>query len=154
MRKRSQLSQISSGRKQAGGRKTEPKGNAEALVELTNRFKRYRAKRRPGARVPEDLREATVAALRRGVSPGELYRRCGVSSEQLRAWKAARKSTRRKRKRCGDAADVQVFSVVDSQAQKPVDKQWLENAMDEELFLQLGRWSVRVGRAESAQGGC
>jgi hypothetical protein len=152
MGKRSQSSQSTPSRKQARQRGAQTESSV-VLADLKERFARFRAKHRRGTRVPGELRAATLAALRKGVTSGELYRSCGVSWGQLEAWKAGRKSSRT-RARKGDAApaDVRVFSVVDAEPE-PAERPALTNPLNEDLELRLGRWSVRVRLAEPGRGG-
>ncbi len=152
MGKRSQSSQSTPRHNRARQRRGQTEGSA-VLGDLKERFARFRAKHRRGTRVPGELRAATLAALRKGVTTGEVYRSCGVSWGQLEAWKAGRKSSRtRAKKRDAEPADVRVFSVVDGEPEA-VQRPALGDPLDEELELRLGRWSVRVRLAEPARGG-
>jgi hypothetical protein len=147
MGKRWQSSQSRLTRKQGRQRGAQTESTA-VVADLKERFARFRAGHTRGTRVPGELRAATLAALRKGVTPGELYRSCGVSWGQLEAWKAGRKSSRtRGKKGDGAPADVRVFSVVDA-VQRPAAVE----PLDEEFELRLGRWSVRVRLAERARG--
>lgn len=119
---------------------------SSVLADLEGRFARFRAEHRRGTRVPVELRTAVLAALRRGVTAGELYRTCGIGWSQLEAWKSGPNSVRKRGRR--DAADVRVFSVVDAE---PLDQQAAVVAIENELELRLGRWSVRVRLAEPAR---
>jgi len=153
MNKRSQAShQTTRRRKQGRERGTQGESSA-VLSELKESFARFRAKHRRGTRVPGELRAATLAAVRKGVSSGELYRSCGVSWGQLEVWKAGRESSRtRAKRRDAEPADVRVFSVVDTEP-APLQRPALVSPLDEEFELRLGRWSVRVRLAEPARGG-
>jgi hypothetical protein len=120
------------------------------LADLEARFALFRAEHPRGTRVPSDLRAATLAALRRGITPGALHRSCGVSWSQLEAWKSGRGSERTKvDARDEPQTDVRVFSVVDAE---PVDRLAPGAGEVEELVLRLGHWSVRVRLAGRAQG--
>ncbi len=90
------------------------------LADLEARFARFRAEHARGTRVPRELREAAVAAVRAGVAAGAIYRTCRVSWSQLETWKVGQQSAIRRRSRTRRAAppDVRVFSVVDA---KPTD---------------------------------
>ncbi len=152
MGKRSQSSQSSPRHKQARQRRAQTERSA-VLADLKERFARFRAKHRRGTRVPGELRAATLAALGKDVSSGELYRSCGVSWGQLEAWKAGCKSSgTRAKKRNAEPAEVRVFSVVDAEPE-PVERPGLVNPLDEGLELRLGLWSVRVRLAEPGRGG-
>lgn len=129
MRRASQSTPITSGRRGSPRAGLEP----PALAELEGRFARFRQEHSRGARVPEDLRAAALAALREGVGVGALHRTCGVSWSQVMAWKGARRAT--PAKPAAEPTDVRVFSVVD---------QIREPSAGHELELRLGPWSVSV----------
>jgi hypothetical protein len=109
-----------------------------ALAVLVARFARFRREHRRGARVPFELRAATLAALQSGVKQGELCRACGISWTQVMTWKAVGRKLAKPAG--GAAADVRVFSVVDEPAagHAPVV------STDQTLELRLGPWSVSV----------
>jgi hypothetical protein len=121
-----------------GGRST------SLLADLESRFARFRAEHPRGTRVPIDLRTAALAALREGVSAGDLYRACGIGWSQLETWKSGRKGVRKKRT---PEEDVRVFSVVDAE---PLDQR-ARVAVEDEIELKLGRWSVRIRLAAAAR---
>jgi hypothetical protein len=112
------------------------------LEDLERRFAQFRGEHTRGARIPEDLRAAAVSALLKGVVAGAIERTCGVSWNQLHAWKggqrsvAARRASRGAKSRPG----ARVFSVVDD----PVDRGAPPMSASNELELRLGPWSVRV----------
>jgi hypothetical protein len=112
------------------------------LTELERRFAEFRRDHPRGARVPVDLKEATLAVLAKGIAPGAISRTCGVSWSQLMAWKGARRSapTRRASRRAKSTPDVRVFSVVD----EPVDRGAPAASADHALELRFGPWSVSV----------
>ena len=116
------------------------------LAELAHRFEEYRRDHPRGARVPVDLKEATLAVLAKGVAAGAISRTCGVSWSQLMAWKGARRSppTRRASRRVKSTPDVRVFSVVDA----PVVRDAPAVSADNTLELRLGPWSVSVRLAD------
>ena len=103
---------------------------ASALAELESRFARFRREQPRGARVPEELRAAVVAAVAQGVRPGELQRTCGVTWSQVMTWQARR------------AAKVRVFSVVDEPREDP--PQPSESTGGGALELRIGPWTVSV----------
>lgn len=121
------------------------------LADVEERFARFRAEHPPGTRIPDELREAALVALRAGVAAGALYRTCRISWSQLETWKAAQTSairTRRRTRRAG-RSDVRVFSVVDA---KPMDQGVPSKPAEQDLELRLGRWSLRVRLADPAGG--
>jgi len=112
------------------------------LADLERRFAQFRREQPRGARVPDDLRAATLAAEAKGVSAGAIHRTCGVSWSQLMAWKGARRSApaQRARRRAKSTSDVRVFSVVED----AIDRGVPTTSADNELELRLGRWAVSV----------
>ena len=139
----------SSRRRRRGGLRGSKSANP-VLEELEGRFARFRAENPPRTRVPADLRASAVAALSRGVTSGDLFRRCGVSWSQLKAWKSESKSVRPKtRARDPSPDEVRVFSVVDEEA---VVAHAAPVPAEPALELRLGRWSVRVQLTEPAEG--
>ena len=105
------------------------------LKVLAEHFERVRAGQR-FARVPKELRAAALAALREGVSEGELRRSCRLSWSQLDAWKRAASSSR-----ALAAKGVRVFSVVDEGRRVA---QEAAAAEAQTLELRAGPWSVTV----------
>src|SRR5579859_5528096 len=78
------------------------------LADLEARFARLRAKHARGTRVPRELREAALAAVRLGVAPGTIYRTCGVSWSQLGDLEGG--AAQRDSQALADAARLRVFS--------------------------------------------
>jgi len=127
-------------------------GKSPVLAELARRYARFRRKHPRGARIPSELRAATLAALEKGVSPSELHRSCGVSWNQVAAWRAARSTGDRVAREGDDATDVRVFSVVDEPALEGGAPK-LEAGREAELELRLGSWSVTVRLADPGRTG-
>ena len=91
-----------------------------------------------------------MAALSRGVTSGDLFRRRGVSWSQLKAWKSKSKSVRGKTRVRDPRPDaVRIFSVVDEEVVVP---HAAPVPAEPALELRLRRWSVRVQLAERAEG--
>ena len=131
------------GRKRSGGRRRSAEGRSPAsgLAELAGRFARFRREQPRGARVPEELRAAVVAALDEGVAPGELQRACGLSWTQVMTWQA-RHPGERGTSRSAGASQVRVFSVVDEPREDPAGAP--ESMGGRGLELRLGPWTVSV----------
>jgi len=115
---------------------------SSVLADLERRFAEFRREHPRGARVPDDLRAATLDAQVKGVSAGAIHRSCGVSWSQLMAWQSAGRSAPAQRASRGakPPADVRVFSVVDD----PMDRGAPAVSADNELELRVGPWSVSV----------
>lgn len=132
-------------------RRSRLSADSTILADVEARFARFRAEHPPGTRVPDELREAALAALRAGVAAGALYRTCRISWTQLETWKAAQPSAsrRRQRTRGGPPANVRVFSVVDAKA---IDGHTPVKTAEPDLELRFGRLSLIVRLADPARG--
>lgn len=118
---------------------------SDARVEaLRQRFARFRRAHEPRTRYPRNLRAAVLAALRGGVAEPELRRACGLSADQLAAWR------RREQIEAQQDAKVtpppRVFSVVDEFPGSHPDRAVPPVGEDVELFI-CG-WAVRIRRVE------
>ena len=129
------------GRKGSGGRRRSAEGRWSGLAELAGRFARFRREQARGARVPEELRAAVVAALGQGVAPSELQRACGVTWSQVMTWQARRPGDRRA-SGSAEPTKVRVFSVVDEPGEDPAEAP--ESMGERGLELRLGPWTVSV----------
>jgi hypothetical protein len=125
-----------SARRRRGTRSQVGGDEPSALVELGERFARFRREHRRGTRIPDELREGALALLR-DFTPADLYRTCGISLAQVVAWKEAKAGRTE-----SDPADVRVFSVVDEEpARRPEPS--VAAAMPE-LELRVGPFVVSV----------
>lgn len=123
--------------------------SSSMLAALAERYSRFRQEHPRGARIPVELRTATLAALDAGVSTGELYKSCGVSWSQVVTWQGRSSSASQAAMDEDGPTDVRVFSVVDAPA---VDGGEAKATADgeAELELRLGPWSVTVRRTKEA----
>lgn len=131
-------------------RPAHPRADKTAVIEdLEARFAAFRRHSRPFARIPPDLREAILAAVRQGVSPGQLRRVCGLSTSQLDQWRRPAPG------RGGPVAELRparVFSVMDA-APAPSSPPVATSAQGDALELRLGPWSVSVRLAPQQPAG-
>ena len=119
------------------------------LPELARRFAQFRAKRRRGTRIPEDLRTAALRALEAGVTQSELQRRCGVSSSMVQAWRAARTPSVADERGARD--EVRAFRVVGAEG---VDERTpASSPVAPELVLRIGTWSVTIRTTGTEEAG-
>ena len=125
----------SAGRR-VGGRRRVGAGEPSELVALGKRFAQFRKEHPRGARIPDDLRAAALALLRK-VAPAGVYRACGISFGQVMAWKEAEA-------RSPTEPDLRVFSVVDEEPALRLAPKATESAAAPALELRLGPWSVSV----------
>jgi len=123
------------------GSQRSAEGSASALAELESRFARFRREQPRGARVPEELRAAAIAAVAQGVRPGELQRTCGVTWSQVMTWQARRTGDQGASGSAGPT-QVRVFSVVDEPRKDRPEPP--ESMGERELELRLGPWTVSV----------
>ena len=113
------------------------------VADLAKRFAAFRRSSPRFARVPRELRESVVAAIRLGVPPGLLRRACGVSSSQLDLWQAgAQLGTARTGR---ETPRVRTFSVIGRDSPPPSAPMGAANG--EALELRIGPWSISVRMA-------
>jgi len=103
------------------------------LDALVQRFAAFRRQHGRGARVPRDLRDATLSVLEHGAPPRDVYRACGLSWGQVAAWRSRRPELP---PAPAEPPDVRVFTLTED----PPDP----GAHGAELELRLGRWSICV----------
>ena len=114
------------------------------VADLANRFAAFRRGSPRFARVPHELREAVVAAIRQGVPPGLLRRECGVSTSQLDHWQVGFRHSGASRS--GDEPPkARAFSVVG--AGSPSSSGSTDWANGDALELRIGPWSISVRMA-------
>jgi hypothetical protein len=111
-----------------------------SLKKLSRRFTQFRGEHPLQTRIPDTLRKATLAALRRGVTQAQVRRACGVTSGQLDDWQQSldRVATPARR----NLKPARVFSVVDDNASR--DSQATSPNRDQPLELRLGGWEICV----------
>lgn len=112
----------------------------DPLADLSARFARFRQEHLRGARVPRDLRAAVLAALRDGVSAGELYRACGITWGQVAAWKVASAAPPRQAAEPEGPA-ARVFEVIDEPRHEVTSAGY-------DLEVRVGPWSLKVRLAD------
>jgi hypothetical protein len=113
------------------------------LGELAQRFAAFRRTSQRFTRVPRDLRAAATAAMRRGVTPSQLRRACGLSSSQLERWRESPNAVASSR--VGEEG-ARIFSVVDDVPSRAGDA--THGNVGDPLELRIGPWSVTVRVAE------
>lgn len=119
-------------------------GAATCLAALEREFASFRRTHRPQTRIPGELRGAALAALKEGVTPSDLRRRCGLSLEQLQHWQGER-GKGASAKRVG-APEARVFSVVDDPPPSAVELSCHDGGR--RLELRLDGWVVSIRRTE------
>jgi hypothetical protein len=125
-----------------GARSTTPDLQVERLRQ---RFMRFRSEHKPRTRYPQALRAAVLVALRSGVAEPELRRACGLSAEQLAAWR--RREAVEARQSAMVRHPAQIFSVVDESHPDVSDKHAVHPG-GQDVELCVGGWAVRLRRLE------
>lgn len=111
-------------------------GVAEQEVErLVRRFAEFRRTHRSRARIPQTLREATLAAIQQGAPEQAVMRACGITPLQLDRWRECQGTLMQTT--ASDETGPLVFPVVDDGAG--------EAAADEErIQLRVGQWEISI----------
>jgi hypothetical protein len=112
---------------------------------LRQRFVRFRRAHKPRTRYPQALRAAVLAALRSGAREPELRRACGLSVDQLAAWR--RREEVEAQQRVLVRPPARVFSVVDESHPDVSDGRAVDPA-GQDVELCVGGWAVRIRRLE------
>lgn len=129
-----------------GGREqSHSRGDKQRTEELRRGFAKFRRTRKPGARIPNALREAVLAALESGEAEGEVRRVCGVTSTQLAQW-GHRKRSSAKQGSLGDHK-ARVFSVVDEMPEMKVERR--SGGSEATVELRLGGWEICLRQLEA-----
>jgi hypothetical protein len=115
---------------------------AQRLEQLRGEFATFRSGHRAGARIPDSLRSAVVAAYRAGTTATALRQACGVSSEQLARWCKGATGTAGSGKGYQKAAPARAFPVADSSERSATEGEQMGRRP--ELELRIGSWAVRV----------
>ncbi len=131
--------------------------NTNHIIEgLSRRFAEFHRGHPRRTRVPDDLRQDALGALRQGVTRTQLRRACGVSSEQLEQWQNSRDKIPKDADRA--APEARVFSVVGEDAvhrvestgsdrdHQPELRQPADSDQDHQLELRLDGWTISVRR--------
>jgi hypothetical protein len=114
-------------------------GGIATVGELRERFAVFHRENPRNTRIPDDLRAAVIAAMRRGVTTSRLRRACGLSTSQLARWLA---SARDPAPSTLSAQHARVFSVVGETP--PHSPNPTAPLPAHELEMRLGPWSVSV----------
>lgn len=112
------------------------------VARLRQGFARFRRAHKPGTRYPEALRAAVLTALRSGAAEPEVKRACGISSQQINAWRRCEMAPEQRNALVRQPA--RVFSVIDEAPDAQVEP--VVPSAGEDMELRLGGWVVQIRR--------
>lgn len=112
-------------------------------VDLRQRFARFRRANTARSRIPEDLRQAVLLAIRQGVAISALQRELGVTAKQVDVWRQSANGTALADAPSSTLERARVFEL----AERPDGDEHAggqRGDAGEMLELRLGAWSVTV----------
>ena len=109
------------------------------VMKLKRRFADFRQKHPLRARIPEDLRLATLNAISNGASESEVRRACGVTSDQLQYW---RKQQDRIARDSQALTPPRAFPVVHDVTEMAMLQDGDQG--QQALELRLGAWAISI----------
>lgn len=119
------------------------------LDHLRRTFEKFRRAHRPRTRIPRELREEALEALRRGVSELDVRRACRVTPEQLEWWRRRRSGARTIAEL--DERAVRIFPVVDEEQEAGASEVNARAAGQaaQHLELRIGGWAICIRPVEA-----
>ncbi len=126
---------------QDGGAGAGGAGARRRLEHLRRSFAKFRRVHRPRTRIPQELRDEALGALRCGASEPDVRRACRITLEQLQWWQ-----------RCGarpcdpEEHTALVFPVVDEVSGVAIER--TEDHAAQELELRIGGWAICIRQLE------
>jgi transposase-like protein len=114
------------------------------LEHLRRSFEKFRLAHRARRRIPQELRDAALEALRCGAPEVDVRRACHITPEQLHWWRRRRRSGERNRDLNEQA--VRVFPVVDELAGVTIER--AADPAAQELELRVGGWAISIRPVE------
>ena len=126
---------------QGNGAKAGDGNDAGDLEQLSRKFSEFRGKHQRPMRIPEDLQEAALEAIGKGIPEKSVREACRISSGQLNRWREIHWV--RGRKKGGQKAKARVFEVVDAPLEKEEPNSQKEPA-SEPVHLRIGGWEIFI----------
>ncbi len=126
---------------QAGARET---STGRRVEHLRGTFEKFRRAHGRWTRIPQELRDEALGALRCGAPELDVRRACGITQKQLERW--------RRGERCGahnralDEQAVRFFPVVDDEAAIAIERGGEQAA--QQLELRIGGWAICIRHLE------
>jgi transposase-like protein len=119
------------------------------LEHLRRTFAKFRRAHRPRTRIPPELREEALEALRSGVAEPDVRRACGVTPEQLQWWWQRRKPGASLA--APDERAVRVFPVVDEEPEAGASeaREHATGRASQQLELRIGGWAICIRQVEA-----
>lgn len=114
------------------------------LEHLRRSFTKFRDAHRPRTRIPQELREEALEALRCGAAEVDVRRACRITPEQLQWWRRRPRSGATNRDLNEQA--VRVFPVVEEAAGVCIERAGDHAA--QELELRIGGWAISIRQVE------
>jgi hypothetical protein len=128
-----------------GGRAGAGGARARRRIEhLRWSFAKFRRAHRPRTRIPQELRDEALGALRCGASELDVLRACRITQEQLERWRQRERFSARNRDL--DEQALRVFPVVDDEAVVAIERTGDQAA--QELELRIGGWAICIRQFE------
>jgi hypothetical protein len=112
---------------------------------LRRTFAKFRRAHRPRTRIPQELRDEALGALRCGVPELEVRRACRITQEQLERWRQRGHASVWNRDL--DEQPVRVFPVVDDVSGMTVER--TEDHTAQQLELRVGGWAICIRPVET-----
>jgi len=122
--------------------------SAERRVEQLRRsYEKFRREHRRGTRIPQELRDAALAALEGGTTEGQVRRACRISRTQLGWWRRSERASGRKIEPSEQQAkQARVFPVVDDVGGIAVGGAGEHEAHS--VQLRVGRWEISIRQVQ------
>ncbi len=128
-----------------GGRRAGRAPSIGRRVEHVRRsFAKFRRAHRRGTRIPWELRDEALVALRSGAPELEVRRACRITAEQLERWRQRERCSARNRS--VDEQAVRVFPVVDDESGVAVER--IGDHAAQALELRIGGWCICIRPVE------
>jgi hypothetical protein len=133
------------GRGRKGGQAGAGGARAQRRVEhLRRSFEKFRRAHRPRTRIPQELRDEALEALRCGAQEHDVRRACRITPEQLERWRQRERAGARNRVLAEQA--VKVFPVVDEETDAGAEP-WGGHSASE-LRLRIAGWAISIQQLE------
>lgn len=114
------------------------------IEHLRRSFAKFRRAHRPRTRIPQELRDEALGALRCGAAELDVRRACRITQQQLERWRQREHSGASNR--ALDEQALRVFPVVDDEAGIAIERGGDQAA--QQLELRIGGWAICIRQLE------